>query len=79
MIFRLSGIWVVRFSSSLLCFLHGKNVSLLITITIAHCATLTLVYSIYDSTKAVIQEMVEASQRMINEHLNSPPVNEHFK
>ena len=23
--------------------------------------------------------MIEASQRMINEQLNSPPVNEHFK
>ena len=38
-----------------------------------------LVYSIYDSTEVVIQKMIEASQRMINEQLNSPPVNEHFK
>jgi hypothetical protein len=40
---------------------------------------LVLVYSIYDSTELAIQKMIEASQRMINEHLNSPPVNEHFK
>jgi hypothetical protein len=38
-----------------------------------------LVYSIYDSTEVAIQKMIEASQRMINEQLNSPPVNEHFK
>jgi hypothetical protein len=40
---------------------------------------LVLVYSIYDSTELAIQKMIEASQRMINEQLNSPPVNEHFK
>ena len=40
---------------------------------------LILVYSIYDSTELAIQKMIEASQRMINEQLNSPPVNEHFK
>jgi hypothetical protein len=38
-----------------------------------------LVYSIYDSTEVAIQKMIETSQRMINEQLNSPPVNEHFK
>jgi hypothetical protein len=38
-----------------------------------------LVYSIYDSTEVAIQKTIEASQRMINEQLNSPPVNEHFK
>jgi len=38
-----------------------------------------LVYSIYDSTELAIQKMIEASQKMINEQLNSPPVNEHFK
>jgi hypothetical protein len=38
-----------------------------------------LVFSIYDSTEVAIQKMIEASQRMINEQLNSPPVNEHFK
>jgi hypothetical protein len=38
-----------------------------------------LVYSIYDSTEEAIQKMIEASQKMINEQLNSPPVNEHFK
>jgi hypothetical protein len=38
-----------------------------------------LVFSIYDSTEAAIGKMIEASQRMINEQLNSPPVNEHFK
>jgi hypothetical protein len=38
-----------------------------------------LVYSIYDSTEVAIKKMIEASQRMINEQLNSPPVNEHFK
>jgi hypothetical protein len=40
---------------------------------------LVLVYSIYDSTELAIQKMIEASQRMINEQLNSPPVNEYFK
>ena len=39
----------------------------------------TLVYSIYDSTELAIQKMIDASQRMINEQLNSPTVNEHFK
>jgi hypothetical protein len=38
-----------------------------------------LVYSIYDSTEVAIKKMIKASQRMINEQLNSPPVNEHFK
>jgi hypothetical protein len=38
-----------------------------------------LVFSIYDSTEVAIEKMIEASQRMINEQLNSPPVNEHFK
>ena len=38
-----------------------------------------LVFSIYDSTEVAIQKMIEASQRMINEQLNSPSVNEHFK
>jgi hypothetical protein len=38
-----------------------------------------LVYLIHDSTEEAIQKMIEASQRMINEQLNSPPVNEHFK
>lgn len=38
-----------------------------------------LVYSIYDSTELAIQKMIDASQRMINEQLNSPTVNEHFK
>ena len=38
-----------------------------------------MVYSIYDSTELAIQKMIEASQKMINEQLNSPPVNEHFK
>jgi hypothetical protein len=38
-----------------------------------------LVYSIYDSTELAIQKMIDASQRMINEQLNSPAVNEHFK
>jgi hypothetical protein len=38
-----------------------------------------LVFSIYDSTEVAIQKMIEASQKMINEQLNSPPVNEHFK
>jgi hypothetical protein len=38
-----------------------------------------LVYSIYDSTEAAIKKMIEASQKMINEQKNSPPVNEHFK
>jgi hypothetical protein len=38
-----------------------------------------LVFSIYDSTELAIQKMIEASQRMINEQLNSLPVNEHFK
>ena len=38
-----------------------------------------LVYSIYDSTELAIQKMIAASQRMINEQLNSPTVNEHFK
>jgi hypothetical protein len=38
-----------------------------------------LVYSIYDSTEVAIQKMIEASQKMINEQLNSRPVNEHFK
>ena len=39
-----------------------------------------LVYSIYDSTEVAIQKMIiEVSQRMINEQLNSPPINEHFK
>jgi hypothetical protein len=38
-----------------------------------------LVYSIYDSTELAIQKMIEASQRMINEQLNSPTVNEYFK
>lgn len=37
-----------------------------------------LVYSIYDSTELAIQKMIDASQRMINEQLNSPTVNEHF-
>jgi hypothetical protein len=30
-------------------------------------------------TEVAIQKMIEASQKMINEQLNSPPVNEHFK
>src|SRR5919107_227222 len=38
-----------------------------------------LVFSIYDSTEVAIEKMIEASQRMINEQLNSPPVNEPFK
>ena len=38
-----------------------------------------MVFSIYDSTEVAIEKMIEASQRMINEQLNSPPVNEHFK
>jgi hypothetical protein len=38
-----------------------------------------LVYSIYDSTEEAIEKMIEASQKMINEQLNSRPVNEHFK
>jgi hypothetical protein len=38
-----------------------------------------LVFSIYDSTEVAIHKMIEASQKMINEQLNSPPVNEHFK
>jgi hypothetical protein len=38
-----------------------------------------LVFSIYDSTELAIQKMIEASRKMINEELNSPPVNEHFK
>ena len=38
-----------------------------------------LVYSIYDSTELAIQKMIDASQRMINEQLNNPTVNEHFK
>jgi hypothetical protein len=41
--------------------------------------TISLVYSIYDSTEVAVQKMIEASQRMINEQLNSRPVNEHFK
>lgn len=42
-------------------------------------ASIDLVYSIYDSTELAIQKMIDASQRMINEQLNSPTVNEHFK
>jgi hypothetical protein len=38
-----------------------------------------LVYSIYDSTEVAIKKTIEASQKMINEQLNNPPVNEHFK
>ena len=38
-----------------------------------------MVFSIHDSTEVAIQKMIEASQKMINEQLNSPPVNEHFK
>lgn len=38
-----------------------------------------MVFSIYDSTELAIQKMIEASRKMINEELNSPPVNEHFK
>ena len=38
-----------------------------------------LVYSIYDSTELAIQKMIDASQGMINEQLNSPTVNEYFE
>jgi hypothetical protein len=39
-----------------------------------------LVYSIYDFTEVAIRKkMIEASQKMINEQKNSPPVNEYFK
>jgi uncharacterized membrane protein YgaE (UPF0421/DUF939 family) len=42
--------------------------------------TIGLVYSIYDSTDEAIKKMmIEASQKMIKEQNNSPPVNEHFK
>jgi hypothetical protein len=37
-----------------------------------------LVFSIYDSPEEAIQEMIEASQRMISEQ-NNPIINEHFK
>jgi hypothetical protein len=44
------------------------------------CATLTLVYSIHDSTEDAIRKMIEAIQKiMINEQHVNPAVNEHFK
>jgi hypothetical protein len=52
---------------------------LLLTIITLGYSRSTLVYSIYDSTEEAITKMIEASQEMINEQLNSPPVNEHFK
>jgi Na+-translocating ferredoxin:NAD+ oxidoreductase RnfG subunit len=51
---------------------------LVITIITLRSLT-TLVYSIYDSTQVAIKKIIKASQKMINEQLNSPPVNEHFK
>jgi hypothetical protein len=38
-----------------------------------------LVYSIHDPTEIAIKKMIEASQNMINEQLNSPSINEPFK
>jgi hypothetical protein len=38
-----------------------------------------LVYSIHDPTEVAIRKMIEATQRMISEQNNSPPVNGHFK
>lgn len=40
---------------------------------------ISLVYSIYDSTEAVIQEMVEEYQRKISEQHNSLIINEYLK
>jgi hypothetical protein len=38
-----------------------------------------LVLSINDPTEVALQKMIEASQKMINEELHNPAVNEHFK
>jgi hypothetical protein len=39
----------------------------------------TLAFSIYDSTEEAIKQMIEASQRMINEQHNSSVVNRDFE